>query len=260
MFVGDEDGLAVAVCKNKIIRINKYEDEDAEYEDSDSESEKQYYLTVGDNEEDFGEEFICNEYPIIPLPNKERELLYICGKSGSGKSTVAAEYIRMFNKMFPDRLVILITKEEDQAFNGLKTKRCKLDILTEDPLELENLEDNCLVLFDDVEGMTNKKLYKNVTNLMKEIIESGRKKNIYCIITSHLINDHHRTRSVINELHKVVLFPAGSSAGHIDYFLDKHMGLTKEQIKKIHKTKGRYVLISNTVPQYVLSSKSIYLL
>lgn len=195
------------------------------------------------------------------IPQDKREVIYICGKSGSGKSTACGEYIYCFNKKFPDADVIVIsTVQDDPALEGLDILKADLNCFKDDPITIQDLEDNSLIVFDDIDTIKDKEIKDNVVTLMNQILETGRHRNIYCLITNHLINDYKKTRTIINELTKIILFPCGSSQGNIDYFLDKYLGFTKDQRQEIKKLKSRYIIISNTVPQYVMCSNKIYLL
>jgi DNA replication protein DnaC len=206
-------------------------------------------------------EFNVYDSEITMIPTKRREVIYVCGKSGSGKSHITGQYIKSYNKYFPDREVLLFsTVHDDPSLKGLKVLKVNLLKMEEDGISVDEIKPDSLVVFDDIDTITNKNILNNVQNLMNQILETGRHNNIYCIITSHLINDYKRTRTIMNELNRVVLFPCGSSKSNIEYFCKKYLGFSKDQINDIHKLKSRHVVISNTVPQYVLCSNKIYLI
>lgn len=198
-----------------------------------------------------------------------RSITYICGASGSGKSTFARKMIDSFHIMFPNSPIYIFSRlNEDPAFDDLEKKgivvRVPIDQnLIDNPIDITNdIEDWSLVLFDDIDTISDKKLISQVNNIKLQILEIGRHRNIYCIITSHLINtnDRNSTRTIMNEMHSLVIFPkGGGSAYQQKYALKNYLGFNNKQINDIINTKdSRWVLISKNYPQYVLTEKSCY--
>lgn len=223
------------------------------------EKNDKYYFKV-DGKDELTKEITTKKTPIIPLPltNKERSVVYVCGKSGSGKSTYCRDYLIMYKEFYPTNDVYIVSKDgDDPAFKGLGAKRIELDLFSE-PVSIDDIDPNCIVVFDDVDSVTDKVQNKNIFKFREQILECGRKPHISTLITSHLINKGLTTRNLINELTQIVLFPAGCS--HLEYFLDKHMGFKKNQIKEIEEMRTRYILINNEVPRYVLSKHKLYMI
>jgi len=223
------------------------------------EKDDKYYFKV-DGKDELSTEIKTKKTPIIALPltNKERSVVYVCGKSGSGKSTYCRDYLILYKEFYPTNEIYIVSKDgDDPAFKGLGAKRIELDLFSE-PVSIDDIDPNCIVVFDDVDSVTDKVQNKNIFKFREQILECGRKPHISALITSHLINKGLTTRNLLNELTQIVLFPAGCS--HLEYFLDKHMGFKKSQIKEIEEMKTRYILINNEVPRYVLSKHKLYMI
>lgn len=202
-----------------------------------------------------------------PIPEMVREVNYICGKSGSGKSTMAAMIADKYKRLKPNRPIYLFSVfDKDPALDYLGLFRIKMDEnLINNPIDIQKeIKGGALIIFDDVNPQTifNKKLKEAIEKLKLEILEYGRKNNIDCIFTSHLINPNDRNfgRIIMNELTKLVIFPKrGGSYSQQSYALTKHMGFSKKEAKQILDLESRWVLVSNTSPEYILTEKECIL-
>lgn len=200
-----------------------------------------------------------------------RNITYICGASGSGKSTLARSLIEKFNIIFPNSPIYIFSRlNSDPAFDDLEKKKIIIRIpINENFLEKtidvnEDIEKNSMVVFDDIDTINDKKILNVLNNIKMQILEVGRHNNIYFICTSHLINgnDRNSTRTMMNEMHSLVIFPkGGGSAYQQKYALKNYLGLNNKEINKIINTKdSRWVLLSKNYPQYVLTQKKCYLI
>lgn len=194
-----------------------------------------------------------NNEEIIPLPDpKIRQVSYIAGPSGSGKSFYVAKYVSNYKKLFPKNDVYLFCRtDDDPAFKDLKVKYM---LLNEDiylnPIDPINELENCLLIFDDCDTLPDKKVKAALDKLKNDVMEVGRKKNIYIAITSHLINKGFETKTVMNEAQLITFFPKGGSVYNIKYLLEKYIGLDKKQIKFILGLPStRWITIKKTFPQ-----------
>lgn len=200
------------------------------------------------------------------LDDRGRSITYICGASGSGKSTVTRGLVINFNVMFPKSQVYLFSKvNSDPAFDDLEKKKIIIRIpidqqLVTDPINvLEDIDEKSLVIFDDTDTITDKNILKAVNNVKMQILEIGRHRNIYCIVTSHLINTNDRAgnRTMMNEMHNLVIFPKGGGSVYQQrYCLKNYLGFNNKQIDEILNTSdSRWVWISKNYPQYILTQK-----
>lgn len=172
----------------------------------------------------------------LPDPLNTR-IFYITGSSGSGKSTLAADYIYKYQQLMPKAKFYLFSKlDEDPAFDHLDPIRITIDEnLVENAVELDEIEENSMVLFDDCDNCSDKDIQYALNKLKEQILELGRKKKISCIITSHLINGNAKgmTRIIMNEMQSFSFSPRAQSHYSINYILKFYFGLSKSQIAKI---------------------------
>lgn len=195
---------------------------------------------------------------LIPLPNpKDRGVIYICGASGSGKSTYAAQYIFNYLNLFPENPVFVFTRLElDPVLQELGCQRIPISKELEKLDAIRDLNDS-LCLFDDIDTIPDKKLRDKVYAISMDILETGRHRNIYVIVTSHLINGNDRKlcRTTINEAKQIVLFPKGGNVYGIRYLLKNYIGLSPKQIDEILALNTRAVTIHKNYPQFYFYDK-----
>jgi len=194
----------------------------------------------------------------IPNNKRERDVGFICGQSGSGKSTYCKNYIIEYHKIFKDRPIYLFSHlDEDKVLDELgiiKRVRLSNDLLDE-KLTSKDFQ-NCLVLMDDVEIITNKHIKKFVYQLMEEIAMTGRHFNTSLLMISHNAVGN-EVRRILNECHFFVYFPWGQN---LKYTLEKYIGIDQKQIKQIKTTKSRWAVIFKNYPQCVLTEKHAFVL
>lgn len=207
-------------------------------------------------------ELTCTNDSFKLLPNpKTRDVVYIGGRSGSGKSYQVAEYVKRFKKMFDEAEVFLFSPiKGEKVFKDLDIKQIDLDTIGEDKIDISQFPEGCLVIFDDIDSILDKNAKERISELMHQILQIGRHTKTYTVITKHLLNDYSKTRNICNEFTRVILFPAGSSHKNLTYFLEKYVGLDKHQIEKVLGMKSRHVIISSTVPMFAMCPNKIYLL
>ena len=198
----------------------------------------------------------------IPNPEAERQILYITGSSGSGKSYFTRKYCNEFVKLFPKRSIYLFSSiSEDDSIDSIKgLKRIKLtpEFLDED-FTIEDFRDT-LTIFDDTDVIPDKKTRNKVNSILQLILQTGRHTNTYCIYTSHLACAGNDTKHILNEAHSVTFFPATAGGRTLKYLLESYMGLDKEQIQKVKRLQSRWVTVCKTYPKCILSEKDILLL
>lgn len=206
---------------------------------------------------------------ILPVPNiHSREICYVAGPSGSGKSTWASKYVHLYKRMFPEVDFFLVSRvNEDKVLDKLNPDRVPLESLLplegEEPIDiLEEIGDGDIILFDDTDTIQDNAIKKAVSAFKNDILETGRHKNIMCVITSHLINGNDRKdcRTILNECHTLTVFPKAGGAYGINYALKNYWGMNQKLINKIMELPSRWVTISKLAPQYVMHEKGVYLL
>lgn len=198
----------------------------------------------------------------IPNPETERQILYITGSSGSGKSYFTRKYCNEFAKLYPKRAIYLfssVTSDDSiDAIKGLNRIKLTPEFLEEN-WEIEDFRDS-LVIFDDTDCITDKKTRNKVNGVLNMILETGRHTNTYCIYTSHLACAGNDTKRILNEAHSITFFPATAGGRTLKYLLESYMGLDKEQIQKVKHLPSRWITVCKSYPKCILSEKDVLLL
>jgi hypothetical protein len=196
----------------------------------------------------------------VPDPETERQILYITGASGSGKSTYTANYIKNYQKMFPERPIYCFSAlKDDESLDVVKPQRIIIDdSIWKDPIDVSEFK-NSLVVLDDIDVISDKKQRDAVYSIMNQILEVGRHFKITCIITNHLPTSGKDTRRVINECHSITYFPHSGTARGIKYLMIEYLGLDKHQLKKIKGLKSRWATIFKNYPNVIMCEKDIWL-
>lgn len=208
----------------------------------------------------FSQLTIDGKFQQIPNPETEREILYITGASGSGKSTYTANYIRCYKRMFSkNKIYCFSALKDDESLDVVKPKRITIDDrLISDPLQCEDFK-NSLVVFDDIDVISDKKQREAVYNILNQMLETGRHFKVTVIITNHLATAGNDTRRVLNECHSVTYFPFSGSNVGTKRLLENYLGLDKDTIKKIKMKKSRWATVFKNYPQVIMTEKDVWL-
>lgn len=190
-----------------------------------------------------------------------RDALLIIGPSGAGKSTLCAKYCKRFKKLFPDSPIFMFSrKTEDPAFEGIELNRVKMDMdLVTEPIDIQSEEvpPESLFVFDDYDTLADPAVQAAVTHLVMDILETGRAKKIYIVLTSHLLRKRNRNENdvVYNEIHRLAVPTKLGNLPMLKRTLENQFGLSGPQIKKILEIKSRWMIFGKEYPQYVLWEK-----
>lgn len=203
-----------------------------------------------------------NMFQQIPNNNRERDILYISGQSGSGKSYYSKNYIKEYKKIHKNNDIYLFSNiMNDDSFDEIKNIK-KIDIFDDDFIDIELKADefgDSLLLFDDVDCIQKKQIKKKIYALLNEVLMVGRHYNISIIFTSHIICNGLETKGILNEAHSITIFPNNMGNRSLKYVLDSYLGLDKKQIEKIKNFDSRWVTINRSYPQSLLTEKFITL-
>lgn len=199
--------------------------------------------------------------PIPSADPKKRQIYYIAGQSGAGKSYFARGIAESYAKLYPDREVYLISKlNDDETLDTMKIgkpKRILLQSLLDDPLDINECK-NCLMLFDDWDTLESAH-FKVVHKLIEDLCIMGRHTNTSLLIMSHHLTNYKQTRLILSEAQYIVLYPQACSSKAMTYVLENYGGMDKEQVKPLKKL-GRWVMLAKNYPSYILSAHNAYLL
>lgn len=200
----------------------------------------------------------------IPSPDpKKRQIWYICGASGAGKSWFAKGIAENYKKLYPDREIYLVSKlNEDETLDNMKggkPKRIKVQSLVDD--YPENLEDfrESLIIFDDFDTF-DKPYNVAVQKFIDDVASMGRHTVTSMLCISHLITNFSKTRLILNESHFYVVYPNGCSAKGMNLLLGTYAGLDKSEIDKIRKMDSRWACIFKNYPPYMITEHEARLL
>ena len=202
-----------------------------------------------------------SEFVILPSPDPEkREVFYIAGASGSGKSYIARGIAECYKKIFPDRECYLVSKlGEDSTLDKLKfLKRLKIESFIDDyPADLEEFRD-CLIIFDDYDTFTGDH-DKVIHKLIDDLAIMGRHTNTTMLCLSHYLTNYKKTRLLLNEATHIVVYPMATSYHALTYLLKTHIGLTREECRDLKKM-GRWVALYKHYPQWLIAKQHARLL
>jgi hypothetical protein len=148
--------------------------------------EKMYKDATSDKSIELDDEGV---FELLPNPDKDkRQVYYIAGQSGSGKSWIAKQLAEYYHKLFPDRGVYLVSKlNEDATLDALKfLKRINIQTFVDDYPELDEFKD-CMCIFDDFDTLTGD-LEKVVTKIIDDLAIMGRHTNTTILCLSHYLS------------------------------------------------------------------------
>ena len=191
-----------------------------------------------------------------------RQILYISGASGSGKSYYTSDYMKEYNRMFPKNPIYIISSlEKDAKLDEVKnTKRLKLDEeFYNTPFKIDDFK-NSLVVYDDTEMISNTLIQEKITNIMNLILTTGRHTGTFMIVTSHNTNAGHKTKLILLESHAITLFLITMGDKSLKYLLETSFGFSKKQVDKIKLLNSRWVTLCRTSPISIIHEKGIFIM
>lgn len=220
--------------------------------------EKKSYFAIARNDcKDVHAQDSCM---ILPTQNPhKRDIVFVSGKSGCGKSTFAAKFANLYRKFWReltghDRHVYLFSAlDSDPSIDRIMTNRIVLDDnFLDREFKIHDEFSDCLVIFDDIDSILNPKVSKKVKGILHDCLETGRHSNISVIFCSHLPTDYNRTRSILHEATYIVGFdPANNRI--FKECLKKYAALGKETVEDICRISSRWVAVHNETPTFVVS-------
>eukprot|EP00466_Bigelowiella_natans_P020366 jgi/Bigna1/144266/aug1.85_g18974 len=220
------------------------------------------------------------KFEILPNTNSDkRDVMYIAGASGSGKSYITKQIVNNYAKLYPKRKIFIVSRlDEDETLDGIKSKNIiKLDIpsLVETPFDVNNplFYKSCFVL-DDVDDLPDKHQQKAVQDMLNAVSIMGRlhkkKKDeegketgqggISLFFLTHYISNFSKTRIILNESTHYVLYPQSTATNQLYYILSKYIGLERKDILNLKKMGSRWCCIHKNYPQYIVGQYSAKIL
>jgi hypothetical protein len=226
-----------------------------------------HVISLSDKSKYSSEEIVLDKNETFsPMPNinKNRDVLYIFGSSGSGKSYYVFLYAQQYKKLYPKNNIYVFStldsdKEGIDKIKGIKRIKLNKEFVDDELIPTEEFK-NSLIIFDDVDNISDKQLKKRVWAYMNNFLQTGRHFNISLAITFHISAGGADTKMIINEASSITFFGATIGGRNLKYMLDSYLGLDKQQINKVKKLNSRWITILKTYPKVILSEKECYIL
>lgn len=229
------------------------------------------------------------------LPNFEgidRMTMFIAGNPGAGKSYFAKEMIKLFPTSYkillftgleegdgnfdelakvPDRLFKVRMTPENLTTFSLDEIRTRTKA-TFDATKKEGKDEKCgiILLFDDVDKITDKQVARLTFGIMEDALANGRghekhdgKGDIHVLCTSHALNDYRKTKYTLENSGYVVLFP-GSTTRRQMFTMFEKIGLAKDLCDQLiamgKRGDIRSIIVHKVAPMYIIFGPYIMLI
>jgi energy-coupling factor transporter ATP-binding protein EcfA2 len=219
------------------------------------------YFKEEENMEDDNQRFDYTDKDVMFMPTltKERELLYIFGPSGSGKSFLSKKYAILYKKYKKGNDVFVLSHvKNDKSFDGMTYKHIPVEKEILENVDLETLADS-LVIFDDTDSR-DKELQKMVDSLKDDIAQRGRHHNISAIFTTHMACNFLRTRVLLSECDKFIVFPGSGGKKQQEYMVVNYGGMAKSFFNSLGGYKSRWMMFNVRYPNYIVHDHGVQLL
>lgn len=203
-------------------------------------------------------------FPVPCTQPKQRDVMWIAGPAGSGKSTWICTYVQEWKRLHSatkDQVYLFSRKVEDPSLDDIKPKRIRINDELE-PLTSEEFPEHSIIIFDDWDSLdsVSKHAMQSVMLTMKDLLATGRVRDLTLVITSHLVSMAAATRLVLNEATAFVVYPHGGSRHNLEYLLTHYGSLSKKQVGQLFKLGSRWVYVKKTYPCAIVYDHGAYLL
>jgi hypothetical protein len=213
-------------------------------------------------------------WALLPTTSEgQRDVMFITGASGSGKSTASAEAARTFCEVFQgkEQAPVYIVCPDDPALDpafqapGFQWAWLSPQMLAESMPALETLAPEgtpCLVIFDDTEAVGDRKAAAAVETFSQACLERGRKRRIHVHYIGHRAAAGRSTKVILQEQNAVWLPTNGSGSGNVKYLLEKHLGIpgdVRGALKRDADSFGRWIVIrTDSTPRYAVTPHRVF--
>lgn len=204
---------------------------------------------------------------ISPTHDKDQNLrMIIIAPSGSGKSTFAKNFILDYKKKYPKKDVFLFSRhDKDPSIDAANPTRINLtegevidSIKKKEPIFTNKNLAQSLVIFDDTFTAESRILTSFWDGLATDLYQNGRKLGIDLIFIMHNTN-YSKTRFLMSEASHYVFFLRAGSRAMYTRLLEGYLGFKDKKIQqKLFDLPTRYIIFSNTSPQYILTENQAF--
>lgn len=200
-------------------------------------------------------------FQLVPNRKKDRATIAIVAPSGAGKSWFTSEYIKQYIKTYPNNEVFFFSeKPVDKIIDDIeKVQRVVIDDdILNNPIDYKELN-QCLVCFDDIDGLTKK--YKvPVYELRDKLYKLARANFVSVIATNHaLAGGKNETGTMLRESDIIVFFPKKTTPMNLKYLVENYTCITKPDLAKIKKSKSRWCCYIKYEENLVMTEKDLFL-
>lgn len=196
---------------------------------------------------------------ISPIVDEPSYRIFVSGLSGSGKSTVIAEFLKNNPVRKGSGIFLFSPVQKDEAMDKIKNLiRINLDEVEKElkkEFTIDDIPEGSVVIFDDVESF-EKKVAKQYLELRDIFLERGRHRDISTITVSHNACAGNLTKVSIRESQYWILFPKHNSRDTRN-ILKTYGGLDKSQIDEICDMKTRWCFYKKSIPRYAIGQHSV---
>ncbi len=210
------------------------------------------------------------EFQLTPRKDRDRDIIYVAGIQNVGKSYWIKNYIQAYRKTFNKEIPIyffsdLKTDKTLEEIEG-EFKRIPIDnSLITDPITMDDFEEvykkygRFLVIFDDVDNISDKKLNLSLYNLIRNLIHIGRHWGADILISTHTIADKNKTKDILNSCDSIVIFPF-SITRTTRYAMKEYFDVDEKQLKEFKKLNSRWLVFTRGLPRMVISQRKVLFL
>lgn len=224
---------------------------------------------------EFKSDHTLSPIPYVDLDENQTARVYISGVSGSGKSTLCRDLALNLAKRLPKpesknpnyRQIVYFLKSIAQApdpcWKGYGDGKLVYVGLEETDLSQFTLDTlkNKILIFDDFEALSKQRLMP-VINLIKDVLQNGRKKHIHTFVITHQSQMYALSKPIIAECNSFVTFPF-TNRNAVKKFAESYFDLDKKTIELMISNSMRkydFLLFYKSYPRYYQSRKMIKLI
>lgn len=188
---------------------------------------------------------------------KKRQVYYVPGKSGAGKSHICRMLATSYKHFFPRRDILLFSDlDKDETLDSMKIaegrpSRIRLDTMLKDPPSLEESE-KCMSIFDDYDTVKGDK-GDALRSYIDEIATKGRHTQSTMVCASHHLTNYSKTSLILSEATQFVVFPQATGKKRLVYLLEKYASMDPAESEGLQGLNSRWVCIGNACPPYLVS-------
>jgi len=200
-------------------------------------------------------------FQLVPNKKKDRATIAILAPAGAGKTYFCADYIKQYVKCYPENEVFFFSeKPVDKIIDDIEqVQRVVIDDdIIVNPIDYKELN-NCLCIFDDIDGLTKK--YKTpVYELRDKLYKLARANFVSVIATNHaLAGGKAETGTMLRESDIIVFFPKKTTPMNLKYLIENYTCITKPDLTKLKKSKSRWCCYIKYEENCVMTEKDLFL-